>query len=338
MTFHISIYATVWVASAAVWAAATEGLNRPVPNLDDTVKVNREGRGGMCLANSWPTPEWEHLGGHIDDTKVVNVSVHDQMNSDHTATILSIPEQHRGWQASPTRKGLGFASEVSDSTCGKGALTAEGLVGHERGVLDPPEDEQGRRVVYFQELLDNQIRESDMVRLRGSQTAQGEVEMEMVNLMQREVVPTGGWFRRAQMEFRWLRSCNRHAAAARLLRDKLRQSHGPALARVARSHLRDLFEDEDTAMHPGVETTEEAWADFVYQALQRLARRADVEAEGSGEGRVLCPDALHRSRASGSASSGSTTLPYGMMHARHIWPNGTWPPRPLHLLPIVDLR
>ena len=328
MTLHISICAIAWMACAAVWAAAAaEELNRLVPNLDDTVKVNHEGRGGMRLANSWPTPEWEDLGEHIDDMKVVNVSVHDHMNLGYTATNLSVPEQYREWQASTTRAKLGFTSGESCQARGRSAPTDEGMVGHERGVPDPPEDEQGRRVVYSWELLNGQIREFDMARVQGSPSMQGEAEMEMVNLMQREMVLPGGWFNRAQLEFRWLRSCNRHAAAARMLRDKLRQFREPELNRVAQSHLRDLFDDEGTEVHPGLETTEEAWADFVFHALQRLARRADVEADRSGDGRVLCPGALPEGRATGSASSGSSTLPYGMMHARHIWPDGTWSSR-----------
>ena len=209
------------------------------PNLNDTEKVNHEGRGSMHLANSWPSPEREDFGDNIDDTKVVNVSMHanDIVNSDYEARGSTLPgRSHRrlpGARDEWSMKGVdSFQDQLEDAMEGKGWNDLD------RAVPDSLEERPDRRAEYLRIHIDDQIRDYKQECRPEPGLPPEENDMEEVNFMQRGAPPTGGWFNKAMREFRWLRSRSRHAKAARLLRDKLRRVRNPKIHQAAQAHLR----------------------------------------------------------------------------------------------------
>ena len=269
----------------------------------------------------------EDFGDNIDDTKVVNVLMHanGRVNSDYEAREPALP----GW----SRQGPPGASDtwdMKDVDCFQeqhmDASRGRGGQELDRAVLDSPEGRRDRRAEYLQVCTDYQIQDYVQEPAPGPDTQPGGVDPDEVNFMQRGTPPRDGWFNKAMREFRWLRSRNCHATAARLLRDKLRRVRNPKIHQAAQAHLRDIFDDEGSEVLPGSETTEEAWAESVFKGLERLARTSDTRDEGETDAGFMC-DIMPEGREEGSGSAASTSLPFGMMHARHVWQNGTWSSR-----------
>ncbi|CAE7832402.1 unnamed protein product [Symbiodinium sp. CCMP2592] len=119
--------------------------------------------------------------------------------------------------------------------------------------------------------------------------------------------PTG-WFTRARERFLELQAGGKHKCAALHLRDLLRVAH-PSICRAAREYVPLILGDSDGQNVREVTADEEGeckdWANMVLASLTNLVPQSEL---------ATVP----------AETTPGSSLPFGIFHAVHVWPNGTW--------------
>ena len=157
---------------------------------------------------------------------------------------------------------------------------------------------------------------------------QKQVEGDATGLMQGSSTRQEGWFAKAKREFSALHGKGESSRAALLLRDHLRNINDARLHEVIQAHLPDIMETvgvEASGVHGEPEVTAAEWVRSVLVELARLAGLSSPDRET-----LLTPTSgsSSSSLASMVAKAGGTMeYPYGIFHAAHVWPDGTWSTR-----------
>ena len=145
-------------------------------------------------------------------------------------------------------------------------------------------------------------------------------ESEETWLMQRMAGPEG-WFSRAKRGFQNLLAKGEGNRAALQLRDRLRGCSDPNLHRAIQEHLPDILAAEGQ-VDDRITFTRDEWVRYV---LEELSRVSGISTESrqcllgplQADEHGICAEPV-------VGRDDSEPLPFGIFHARMVWPDGTW--------------
>ena len=145
-------------------------------------------------------------------------------------------------------------------------------------------------------------------------------DVEDIWLMQR-TAGTESWFSRAKRGFQDLLAKGEGKRAALQLRDRLRECSDPSLHRAIQEHLPDIL-SSDGQVDDHTTFTSDEWVRFV---LEELSRVSGISTEAKQ--RLLGPLQADEHGICAEpvvGRHGPEPLPFGVFHARMVWPDGTW--------------